>query len=324
MTSPAPKVKLLRCPPGLKLGAGIVVFFSLIGESELAGQQNICQLTANDVLASCQSGAQSDYQLALANCDNVSNEAARSSCKQTAMTDLKDAQQTCKDQSNVRSAACQRFGPARYDPTINPANFVNVVNNQYFPLPPGTTYVYEGHTTAGLEHSEFAVTHRTRVIQGVTCIEVHDSVKTNGVLTEDTLDWFAQDTEGNVWYFGENTHELENGLITTIDGTFMAGINSAKAGIIMKAHPMVGDFYRQEFSLDNAEDYAETVSLNESVTVGNRPHTYTHCLKSKETTPLETDLLEYKFFAPGVGNVLTLDGHTGERIELIQITTNSE
>ena len=324
MTSPAPKVKLLRCPPGLKLGAGIVVFFSLIGESELAGQQNICQLTANDVLASCQSGAQSDYQLALANCDNVSNQAARSSCKQTAMTDLKDAQQTCKDQSNVRSAACQRFGPARYDPTINPANFVNVVNNQYFPLPPGTTYVYEGHTTAGLEHSEFAVTHRTRVIQGVTCIEVHDSVKTNGVLTEDTLDWFAQDTEGNVWYFGENTHELENGLITTIDGTFMAGINSAKAGIIMKAHPMVGDFYRQEFSLDNAEDYAETVSLNESVTVGNPPHTYTHCLKSKETTPLETDLLEYKFFAPGVGNVLTLDGHTGERIELIQITTNSE
>jgi len=81
------------------------------------------------------------------------------------------------------------------------------------------------------------VTHRTRVILGVTCVEVHDTVKTDGKLTEDTLDWFAQDREGNVWYFGENTHELQDGLITTIDGTFMAGVKGDKPGIIMKAIP---------------------------------------------------------------------------------------
>jgi hypothetical protein len=157
------------------------------------------------------------------------------------------------------------------------------------------------------------------VIAGVTCIEVHDSAFTNGALTEDTLDWFAQDKDGNVWYFGENTQELEDGLITTIEGTFMAGVNGDKPGIVMKAHPAVGDFYRQEFSLGNAEDYAETLSLNESVTV---PFgSFDHCLRSQETTPLEPDLLEDKFYAPGVGSVLEVDENTGERTELIKIVT---
>ena len=99
----------------------------------------------------------------------------------------------------------------------------------------------------------------------------------------------------------------------------MAGVDGAKPGIIMKAHPAVADFYRQEFSLANAEDFAETKGLDETVTVP--AGTYPHCLKSQETTPLEPDLLEYKYYAPNVGNVLTVDGHTGERIELVQITT---
>jgi len=169
----------------------------------------------------------------------------------------------------------------------------------------------------GFEHDEFAVTRNTRVILGVTCVEVHDTVTTDGELTEDTLDWFAQDTDDNVWYFGENTHELEDGLITTIAGTFMAGVNGDKPGIVMKAHPAIGDFYRQEFSLANAEDFADTLSLTESVTVP--AGTFHNCLKSQETTPLETDLLEHKFYAPGIGNVLTVDATTGDRVELVRI-----
>src|SRR5207237_5165211 len=140
-------------------------------------------------------------------------------------------------------------------------------------------------------------------------------VFTNGALTEDTLDWFAQDREGNVWYFGENTAELENGLITTISGTFMAGVNGDKPGIVMKAHPAVGDFYRQEFSLGNAEDYGETLNLTSRVVV---PYgRFNNCLKSEETTPLEPDALEDKYYASGVGNVLTVDLVSGERDELI-------
>ena len=156
------------------------------------------------------------------------------------------------------------------------------------------------------------------MILGVTCIEVRDKVFTDDVLTEDTLDWFAQDNEGNVWYFGENTHELEDGLITTIDGTFIAGVNGDQPGIIMKAQPAVGDFYRQEFSLGNAEDFAETLSVSESVTL-RRLGTFNHSLKSQETTPLETALREYKFYAWGVGNILTIDANNGDRVELIKI-----
>ncbi|HET9418211.1 MAG TPA: hypothetical protein VFO30_02635 [Chthoniobacterales bacterium] len=220
-------------------------------------------------------------------------------------------------------AACQRFGPAPYNPRIDPSNFVSRVTNPYFPLPPGTTFVYEGQTADGFEHDEFAVTHRTRTILGVECVEVHDTVRTDGQLTEDTLDWFAQDKAGNVWYFGENTHELEDGLITTIEGSFVAGVDRAKPGIIMRAHPFVGDFYRQEFALANAEDYAETVGLNATVKLANG-RTYTNCLKSKETTPLEPDLREFKFYATGVGNVLEVDAVTGDRLELVRIKSNSE
>ena len=106
-------------------------------------------------------------------------------------------------------------------------------------------------------------------------------------------------------------------MISTIAGTFMGGVNNDKPGIIMKAHPAVGDFYRQEFSLNNAEDYAQTLSLDEVVTV--RAGTFDHCLKPEETTPLEPDLLEDKFYAPGVGNILTVDVHTGARSELVRI-----
>ncbi|HEX4667743.1 MAG TPA: hypothetical protein VH207_14195 [Chthoniobacterales bacterium] len=217
----------------------------------------------------------------------------------------------------MRQAACEKLGPAPYDPVIDPANFVTTIDNPYFPLPPGTTFTYL--TPDQVNKDVFAVTHNTRVIDGVTCVEVHDSVYADGVLTEDTLDWFAQDKEGNVWYFGENTAEFEDGLLATLEGSFMAGVNSDKPGIIMKAHPAVGDFYRQEFSLNNAEDFAQTISLNASVTI---PYgTFIHCLKSLETTPLEPDARENKYYAPGVGNVLTVDLVTGERNELVSITT---
>jgi hypothetical protein len=300
----------------LLLIALVVSGLAFNGEARVEAPDS-CRQTAHDILTSCRKAAQSDYSLALAKCDNVADPAAQAQCQSQASADLNDARQTCQEQNDVRLAACPRLGGAPYDPVIDPSNFVTRIDNPYFPLTPGTTFIYEGQTAEGFEHDEFAVTHNTRVILGVTCVEVHDTVTLDGELTEDTLDWFAQDRDGNVWYFGENTHELEDGLITTIDGTFVAGVNGDKPGIVMKAHPAIGDFYRQEFSLANAEDFAETVSLNESVTVP--AGTFHNCLKSQETTPLETDLLEHKFYAPGVGNVLTVDATTGDREELVRI-----
>jgi hypothetical protein len=290
-----------------------------VGQATAAEAPNACQQTAVDAQAACRASAQSDYQIALGKCVNVSDSTARNACQKQAAADLDDALHTCKDGLAVRHETCDKLGPAPYDPVIDPADFVAKIDNPYFPLVPGTTFIFEGRTSEGLSRDVFAVTHNTRVIDGVTCVEVHDSVFTDGELTEDTLDWFAQDKEGNVWYFGENTAELEDGLISTIDGSFMGGVDGDKPGIVMKANPAVGDFYRQEFSLGNAEDEAETVGLNASVTV---PYgSFQHCLRSQETTPLEPDALEDKFYAPGVGNVLTVDEDTGDRCELVQIIT---
>jgi hypothetical protein len=227
---------------------------------------------------------------------------------------------TCADGRSVRLQACAKLGPTPYHPTIDPANFVPNVDNPLFPLVPGTTFVYEGRTPDGLEHDEFAVAQDTRVILGVTCTEVHDTVTTDGVFTEDTLDWFAQDTSGNVWYFGENSHTLADGIISTIEGTFMAGVDAAQPGIVMEAHPAVGDFHRQEFDLGNAEDFAEACAgLSAWVTV---PFgSFANGLDTRETRPLEPDLHEHKFYAPGVGNVLETDEDTGARLELIAVET---
>jgi len=276
---------------------------------------NICGKTAADALAGCQTSAQSDHQINLGKCANITDPATRKACEKQAASDLADALQTCQGGFQVRQEACQRLGPAAYDPVIDPTNFTTVIDNRYFPLTPGTTYVYETKATG--EKDTFEVTHNTRVIDGVTCVEVHDSVSVNGEVTENTLDWHVQDKEGNVWYFGENTAELENGLIATIEGSFMAGVTNDKPGIIMKARPAVGDFYRQEFSLGNAEDFAETLSLNETVIVP--AGRFTNCLKSRERSPLEPDVVEDKFYAPGVGNVLEVDESTGDRTELVQI-----
>jgi hypothetical protein len=281
------------------------------------GSAGACTGTTEDALRSCRQEAESDYWLALGKCLNLSNPAKQAACQKQASTDLQDARQTCSDQEAARQAVCAALGEAPYDPVINPAKFVGKIDNPYFPLIPGTTLVYEGLTADGLEQDEFAVTHNTRVILGVTCVEVHDTATLDGELVEDTLDWFAQDKDGNVWYFGENSKQLEGGLVVGVEGSWTAGEDGAKPGIIMEAHPAVGDLYRQEFSLGVAEDIGQVLSLNASATVP--AGSFTNCLKTKDTSPLEPDVVEQKFYAPGVGSVLEIDNSTGERLELVRI-----
>lgn len=279
---------------------------------------DFCGTSSQDAAVSCLRAAASDYWLTLGNCFNLSILADRRACKQQALVDLEDERESCYDQHHARNAACIRLGKAPYDPVINPANFVAVINNPFMPLSPGTTFIYEGQTDQGLEHEEFFVTSNTKLILGVTCVEVRDTSTVNGELEEDTLDWFAQDTAGNVWYFGENAKQLAGGLVVSVEGSWTAGVDGAKPGIVMKAQPAVSDFYRQEFSLGVAEDIAEVVSLTKSVTV---PYgSFTNCLKTRETSPLEPDVLENKYYAAGIGQVLTIDLVTGEKLELINIT----
>jgi len=285
-----------------------------------------CKASAQGARRACQAEVQSDKALALGKCANVPEVSAAKACRQQTSMDVKDALMSCKDQHDARLAVCAKLGPAPFAPVIDPANFTDAmghplpITNVLFPLSPGTTFIYEGQTAAGLEHDEFAVTHATRMILGVTVVEVHDTVTTGGVLTEDTLDWFAQDKDGNVWYFGENSKQLEDGLVVGLEGSWTSGIDGAQPGVVMEAHPAVGDFYRQEFLLKDAEDLAEVTSADESVTLSNNV-TYQHCLETTETSPIEPDALENKFYAPNVGNVLVVDVTAGEKSELVQITT---
>jgi hypothetical protein len=156
----------------------------------------------------------------------------------------------------------------------------------------------------------------TKAILGVTSVVVHDTVSNDGTVTEDTFDWYARDREGNVWYFGGDTKEFENGVVLSGEGSWEAGVDGAKAGIIMKARPRAGVAYRQEYYRGHAEDFARVLGKSESVTAP--AGTYHDVVKTKEFTPLEPKLLEHKYYARGVGVVreVTVKGGS-DSVELV-------
>ena len=203
-----------------------------------------------------------------------------------------------------------------YNPSINPEDFVSGVDNPYYTLTPGANFTYASETDDGTEENIVVVTNETKEILGIEATVVWDRVWLNGTLIEETLDWFAQDKDGNVWYMGENSTEYEDGVAVSTAGSWEAGVDGAKPGIIMEANPQAGDTYRQEYSPGEAEDIAEVVSLGETVTV---PFgTFTDCIQTREWSPLDPELNEYKFHCSEVGGLaLEIVIDSGERVELV-------
>ena len=186
-------------------------------------------------------------------------------------------------------------GHKAYAPHIKPADFTTKLDNEYFPLKPGTTFVYEG----GAERGEMTVTHDTKKVMGVECVVVDDRGYEAGKLIEKTYDWFAQDNRGNVWYFGEDTKEYDNGEVTSTKGSWQAGVDGAKPGIIMPSDPKVGHSYHQEYYPGEAMDMARVLSSNASVTL---PYgSFDHVLETREWTPLQPGFSEKKYYVRGVG-----------------------
>jgi hypothetical protein len=205
--------------------------------------------------------------------------------------------------------------------TFDASNFDHPSSNSYFPLVPGTVTKLRG--TDGGEHylETVTITHRTRMIQGVRTTVISDvNRRTNGVLAEKTTDWYASDNDGNVWYFGEDTATYdEHGKIDSREGTWLAGRDGAKAGIIMPADPKAADAYRQEYLRGNAEDQAWIVANDEHVK--EPAGSYAHVVRSYEWTRLEPDVVSVKFYAPGVGIVAERDVAGGtEKFELISVS----
>src|SRR4029078_2488431 len=130
-----------------------------------------------------------------------------------------------------------------YRPAIDPPAFTTDISNPYLPLVPGTVWTYK----SGNGRVVTAVTADTKWIMGIKPVVVRDRGFTNGELSEDTLDWFAQDAAGNVWYFGENTAECAGARITSRAGAWTAGVDGAQPGVVMLAQPSVGQYYRQEY-----------------------------------------------------------------------------
>lgn len=214
-----------------------------------------------------------------------------------------------------RSALPQAGEPVKLDP----AEFTADVTNPWFPLKPGTRWTYREITEDG-ETVRVVVTATTvtrRIANGVLARVVRDTVTLDGEIIEDTLDWYAQDSAGNVWYLGENTAEFENGTITTREGSFEAGVDGAQAGVIMPAAPEVGMAYRQEYYRGEAEDKGEVLALGEKARVP--AGDYRELLMTADITPLEPDVLEHKYYARGVGLVLTIDQEGDGREELLAV-----
>jgi len=182
-----------------------------------------------------------------------------------------------------------------YTPHIDPSEFTTTIDNEYFPMKPGTTFIYEGKG----ERDQMSVTHDTKKVMGVECVVVDDRAWEDGKLIEQTYDWFAQDKEGTVWYFGEDTKEYEEGEVVSTKGSWEAGVDGAKPGIIMQADPKVGQSYHQEYYPGEAMDMAKVISLNTSVTV---PFgSFDHALETREWTPLQPVFSEKKYYVRGVG-----------------------
>jgi hypothetical protein len=205
-------------------------------------------------------------------------------------------------------------GAMPYQPAIDPADFSTTIDNPFFPLVPGTTFIYEG---AG-EHIEVTVTSDTRQIMGVTAVVVRDTATVKGKVIEDTFDWFAQDRAGNVWYFGEDTKAFEDDPAGDPAGSWEAGVDGAQPGVVMLADPRGGDVYRQEFYAGEAEDLALVRQLDGSIKV--RAGSFDRVLITEEWTPLEPKNIEHKFYARGIGLVgerLVVGGE--EKVDLIEV-----
>jgi hypothetical protein len=276
-----------------------------------------CEETARALRTASRHEALDDFYVGVANCLNVTRRRDALACFRENAQALDEALELLAEQFEARLELCELLGGERYDPAIDPRDFVKGVTNPFFPLAPGSTKVFEKVTDEGVERVEVTVTNETKAILGVECTVVRDVVTLDGERVEDTLDYFAQDRSGAVWYFGELAMNFEDGELVDLGGSWRAGVDGARPGTIMRAAPAAGNVYRQEFLANEAEDAARVSGLGRTVSVP--AGVFQGCLETLDFTPLEPGNREAKFYAPGVGVVLEVNLKSGERLELIGV-----
>lgn len=306
--------------------------------ADLEGQGKYCSATAVAMFGACGNATADDHATARAVCLNVSDDAERTQCREDADTAAEEDASLCTEQRDGRLASCQKLGEERYDPDFDPASFDSdfaaITNpNPFFPLGIGNRWEYRSAT----ETDTVEVTSDTKLIEGVTCIVSRDVVERDGIAAEQTNDWFAQAKDGSVWYCGEEVKEFEAfpgdappvPELVSIDGSFKVGRNGDKPGIIFQGAPVPGMTYREEFSLGNAEDIAEVVTV--TYAFGNDPDldqlvpqgladlfcSAGDCIVTENVSLLEPGVTERKFYARGVGLILEVDTDAQEVSQLV-------
>jgi hypothetical protein len=222
--------------------------------------------------------------------------------------------------SSKKTATSSPSSTTTYRPAIDATQFSATIDNPWFPLPVGRTLEYTGSRDGEQARELVTITAQTRTIAGVPTRVVRDVLYLDGVLAERTRDYYSQDAAGNVWYFGEDTAELnDKGVVTSTEGTWHSGVDGAQPGIIMEATPTVGKTMRQEYLKGHAEDFFKVVDLAASTTVP--AGTYSPALRTEEWTPLEPDVLSNKYYARGIGIVREADVKGGnEKLELQKVS----
>jgi hypothetical protein len=294
-----------------------------------------CSTTTALAFLACRNANQDSFQIATAICLNLADEDERKKCEDDAEEAREEGHDLCRDQQHARRDVCRLIGEARYDPDFDPDLFDEDFGNTnpYYPLAVGNQREYEGDgETVSIE-----VLDRTKSIEGVTCLVVNDRVFVDGVVVEDTDDWFAQAKNGDVWYCGEEVKDYETfedddpvlPELVSIDGLFKAGRDGDKPGIVFRDMPRRNEAYRQEFSLGNAEDVAHVVSVSYRYGVDAELDRFVpedlanllcaagDCVVVHEFSALEPQASERKFYAAHIGEFLGIDLVNGTTVQLV-------
>ncbi len=319
---------------------GLVAMVGLVlplgaGTADAFHGSNYCSNTAWLQYIACKSEIKDDLFSQRAICLNISDDAERDECIDEASANLEEARDECRGQLRARRDLCQDLGEGRYDPSFDPEDFQTEFDNlnPYLPLAPGNAWVYESED----ETVTVEVLNKTKLIEGVTCIVVNDVVDEDGELAEDTDDWFGQRKDGTIDYCGEESKDYEffegdtpqEPELVEIEGSFKAGRDGDKSGTLFMGTPVVGAKYRQEWSPSNAEDVAEVLSTTYGHGSDPRFDEFVpedlilllcdgNCVVTADTSPLEPDALEYKFYARGVGFFFEVKPEDGESLQLIE------
>lgn len=317
---------------------GVFVILLLLFNDPMQAQEIGCSATARSLHLACGFDAKDSFLTGLAACADAET-GELDECMTEFSEELGSEQEECTEVFAARIDVCESLGDAIHDPEFGEEyanNFVDPLQigigieaNPWFPMVQGNWWVYEGTTEEdGEEVTEIitvTVTDRVKLIEGIPCLVITDVAMEDEVVIEATDDWYAQDVDGNVWYCGEISRNFEvfdgddpdDAELVELEGSWKSGREDAKAGMLFPRVPIVGDVIRQEVAWTDAEDVIEIVSLegDESSAVANCNG---QCLVTRDFTPLEPDVNEYKYFAAGIGLIVETNPDEDERVELIE------